>query len=131
MTLADTGFLIDLMRLDRGAMELRQRLEAEEGHISVPAVVVDELARGIARAKVPVEERARVRSVLRARPVLPLDEEAASTAGSLEGTLAAQGIHVDPEDALIAGVAIANRQPLATRNVRHFGRFPGLRLVTY
>jgi tRNA(fMet)-specific endonuclease VapC len=131
MTLADTSFLIDLMRGLAAARERRAALEAAGGPIGVPAIVVYELERGAEASRTPPAERARIRQVLSARPVLPLDEAAARAAGTIEGALRRQGVAIDPEDALIAGTALSRAEPLVTRNVRHFGRVPGLTLETY
>lgn len=131
MTLADTSFLIDLMRGVPGAVRRRAELEEAEGPVGVPSIVVYELERGAEASRTPAAERARMRLVLEARPVLPLDEAAARAAGVVEGALVRQGLTIDPEDALIAGTALSRAQGLVTRNVRHFGRVPGLRIQTY
>lgn len=131
MTVADTSFLIDLMRGDPRAMRRRAELEAGGGAVSVPAVVLYELERGAEGSRAPDAERERMRLVLTARPVLPLDEAAARSAGTIDGALARRGTPIDPEDAMIAGTALARAEPLVTRNIRHFGRIPGLRLETY
>lgn len=52
--------------------------------------------------------------------VASLDPAAAQAAGLFAARRAAAGKPVDFRDTLIAGIAIANRAKLATRNVRHF-----------
>jgi predicted nucleic acid-binding protein len=56
---------------------------------------------------------------------LPLDSKIAESAGRIRRT--AQ-LHVP--DALIAATALEHEIPLMTRNIRHFGRVPGLDLRT-
>jgi predicted nucleic acid-binding protein len=52
--------------------------------------------------------------------VLPLDAVAAEAAAQLMATRDAMGRTVDIRDTLIAGIALARRATLATRNLRHF-----------
>ena len=53
--------------------------------------------------------------------VLDFDSAAANEAASLAAERQQAGRPVDMRDTLIAGVALARRATLATRNVRHFG----------
>jgi toxin FitB len=52
--------------------------------------------------------------------VLPLDEAAAAIAASLAVSRRRQGRPIEIRDTLIAGIVLANKAELATRNVRHF-----------
>ncbi|MDO8958395.1 MAG: type II toxin-antitoxin system VapC family toxin [Rhodocyclaceae bacterium] len=52
--------------------------------------------------------------------VLPFDANAASQAAQLAADRKARGCPVDMRDTFIAGIALARRATLATRNVRHF-----------
>jgi toxin FitB len=52
--------------------------------------------------------------------LLPLDESAARAAASITVARERIGRPVDFRDTLIAGIVVANRAELATRNVRHF-----------
>ena len=52
--------------------------------------------------------------------VLVFDADAASQAASLAADRMARGRPVDIRDTFIAGIALARRATLATRNVRHF-----------
>lgn len=53
--------------------------------------------------------------------VLDFDSAAATEAASLAATRQKSGRSVDMRDTQIAGIALARRATLATRNVRHFG----------
>ena len=53
--------------------------------------------------------------------VLDFDSAAASEAASLAAGRQKAGRQVDMRDTQIAGIALARRATLATRNVRHFG----------
>lgn len=52
--------------------------------------------------------------------VLPFDTEAAEQAGKLIGARQLAGRPGDLRDSMIAGIALAQRATIATRNVRHF-----------
>ena len=53
--------------------------------------------------------------------ILDFDSAAAVEAAALSAVRARKGRPVDVRDTLIAGIALARRATLATRNVRHFG----------
>lgn len=52
--------------------------------------------------------------------VLPFDSAAASQSATLAAARKQAGRPVDMRDTLIAGIALARRATIATRNVRHF-----------
>lgn len=52
--------------------------------------------------------------------VLPFDADAATQAAQLAAERKARGRPVDMRDTFIAGIAMARRATLATRNTRHF-----------
>jgi toxin FitB len=52
--------------------------------------------------------------------VLPFDSGAAAQAAALAANRKARGRPVDMRDTFIAGIALARRATLATRNTRHF-----------
>ena len=52
--------------------------------------------------------------------VAPFDSASATAAGHLAARRQAAGLTVDMRDTLIAGIALACRAVVATRNVRHF-----------
>ena len=56
--------------------------------------------------------------------VLPFDADAATQAAQLAAERKARGRPVDMRDTFIAGIALAKRATLATRNTRHFDDLP-------
>ena len=62
-------------------------------------------------------------------PVLPFDQEAAAIAGQVARQLRRQNAAIEVRDLMIASVALSRNVPLATLDVEHFGRVPGLRLM--
>lgn len=131
MVVVDTSFLIDVLRGHGPAVELLDELESVREPVQIPAVALFELHRGLAKSSVPQEERDRIGTVVGSKPLLPLDGEAARTGGQLDGTLAARGTPIDPEDSMIAAIASAHGEELVTANEEHVGRVDELTLVTY
>lgn len=128
MVLLDTSILVDLLRGRGDAAARLAALERRREPIKIPAVALFELHRGVAASRAPAAERERIHAVLASNIVVPFDEEAARLAGDVAGALLAQGRTIDPEDAMIAGTALAAGESLLTRNRRHYERIDGLRL---
>lgn len=131
MVVLDTDFVIDLMRGAGGARALFESLLRDSAPVGVSAVTVLELHDGIARAGMPDRERERVFRALAEMTVLPVDGAVAADAGELHGQLVLAGKRIDAVDAIIASTARIRREPLVTRNAKHFARVPGLRIAEY
>jgi toxin FitB len=125
----DTNILSALMQSERNA-ELEQWLNRQPSDIFwVTVVSYFELRAGIeglatGRRRQQLEEAlARVIEVRIRNEILPLDESAARAAAAIAAIAAARervGRPIDFRDTLIAGIVVANRAELATRNVRQF-----------
>jgi tRNA(fMet)-specific endonuclease VapC len=118
----------------RGDTAVVARLQAlQPGEVGVPAIVVYELRYGLMRlpeaaAQPRLDALARL---LRPVQVLPFDAECATQAAQLRVALEAAGTPIGPHDVLIAATALRHQAPLVTRNVREFGRVPGLQCVNW
>jgi len=119
----DSDILIDHLRDAGPDRELVDRLSAGAGFV-VTAVSAFELAlgRGYARDPGPAD-------ALMAAPCLMLTREAGIRAGALLRELRADGAGIEMRDAMQAGICLEAGVPLITRNLRHFARVPGLRVV--
>lgn len=131
VSLADTSFLVDLMRGDQAAQDLLWQWQEEGWTMKTSIVTLFELHRGLAMVDWPPKQLERIRQALAGMPLLPLDGEAAIVGGQMAGALHRAGQTIDPEDCMIAGVALRNALPVVTRNVKHFERVSGLRVVSY
>ena len=127
----DTTFLIDLMKGKVEAIEKLKQLEQRGETLYITAPTVYELYIGIHLASIPAKEQKRVEDTIREQPTLPLDDKAAQIAGTIQGKLMKRGEPIDPIDALIAGIAIANRETIATRNTKHYSKIENLKVETY
>ncbi len=97
----------------------------------IPTPALYELWRGVRLTIQPEREAEEVRYLLARFPTASFDAVAAERAGEIDAHLIRQGTMLDPEDTMIAGIALSLNEALVTRNVRHFAHVPGLRLVEY
>jgi len=77
------------------------------------------------------EEREKVLRILGSLPHLPLDASSASKAGMIYAHRVKEKAKIDPEDAMLAGIAIQNNEPLLTLNRKNFAGIPELKVETY
>ena len=129
--LGDTSFLIDLMMGDKGAVQTAERFLRESVPILVGTPSVFELYAGVGLSMRSEEEREKVMSTLRSLTQLPLDPNSAVRAGLIYARKMKEGSKIDPEDAMLAGIAVENKQPILTRNKRHFLGIEDLRIEDY
>lgn len=123
LLIADTDLIIDFLR-GRGVGAELVESSLRSGALRMTAVTAFELRLGA-----DFLGRQRAIEAFMKRRTLPLDGAAALLAGEVYTTLERSGDRIGVPDALIAGTCLRFDLPLATRNLRHFGRVPRLRLV--
>jgi len=134
MIVLDTNVLSALMRTEPEEIVVRW-LDAQPAEsIWTTAVTVFEVRTGL-ELLVPSRRRQHLESAFErllhedlADRVLPFDTAAANAAGPVVATRQQAGKTVEIRDAQIAGIALARRATLATRNTPHFKDL-GVRLV--
>jgi len=126
-------------------------IEAERQHLSVAlflkqifqkigemeaalcSITVAELAHGIYRADTS-ERRERRRVFLdelkAAVPVYPITVGTAELVGKIGAESSAVGVSIPFDDLLIGACALERGYGVATRNLRHFQKIPGLNLIS-
>lgn len=77
------------------------------------------LTKGKQRGKLEEAFQQTLENILEGR-ILPFDQDAALAAGELAAGRRRRGITVDMRDTQIAGIAIAKRSTIATRNTKDF-----------
>jgi tRNA(fMet)-specific endonuclease VapC len=100
-----------------------------EVEIALCPVTVAELVHGVNRANTPkIRERRRafIDELKRHVPVHPVTEETAEIVGQISGEQAAKGIRLPFDDLAIGAAALEQSYAVATLNVRHFEKIPGL-----
>ncbi|MCW5861246.1 MAG: type II toxin-antitoxin system VapC family toxin, partial [Caldilineales bacterium] len=85
-----------------------------------------ELLFGVARTRRQIGEEALLGTMQSA----PLDITAARRAAQIHDELIRHNQDIGIKDVLIAAICLEHRLPLLTMNQRHFGRVPGLVVVT-
>jgi predicted nucleic acid-binding protein len=97
----------------------------------VGAPSVFELYVGVGLSSRSPEEKRKVEEALDSLVQLPLDQDSARRAGINYAQKSREGRKIDPEDAMIAGIAVENGQAVLTRNRRDFAGIPDLKVETY
>lgn len=123
MMIADTDVLIDFLQGDQPASE-RIALELDQGQLATTAITRFELLAGARTAR----QQTIIGQLLAALPCLPLEAQSADRAAEVRRALERQGLSIGMGDSLIAGIVLAHRGVLLTRNRRHFDRVPSLAL---
>jgi predicted nucleic acid-binding protein len=127
--IADTDFLIDLMKRDAGARQKLRELEAEGIPVKIPAMAILELYIGVGAEMTDDEER-KVREVLQPHPFVPMTDEISRRAGRRIGKGNTSKLKKNKGDAAIGATGEVEGEPVLTRNVDDFEAF-GFDIETY
>ena len=130
----DSSVVIAAERRGHTVRQILEQLEAKHGEIdiAISVVTIAELMHGAYRAKIDADKLRRLAFIERLSidvPVHPLTIEIARMVGRIEGQQAAQGISIGFEDLAIGVTALQLGFAVATLNVRHFERIPGLEIL--
>jgi predicted nucleic acid-binding protein len=130
----DSSVVIAGERRDHTVRQILEQFKTGYGEIEIglSVVTIVELTHGIQRAGTEERRQRRqafVDELIRDVPVHPITIETARLAGRVEGGQAAHGVSIAFEDLLIAATALQLGFGVATGNVRHFQRIPGLNVV--
>lgn len=131
MYLIDTDVVIDLLNGRDPATEFFAT-ELAEARVSISTVTVGELYAGVDPNDYPERSLARIEHFLlvSAFEVIPLTAESARMAGLLSGSLTSVGTKTGLLDLFNAAIALEFGFVVVTRNVRHYGRVPNLKIVS-
>ncbi len=124
--LLDTNTCIAAMRSHSTVVEHLTKVAPCE--CAVSSITRFELLTGVEKCFHPVEERAKVETLLQAVTELAFDSTSAHSAARIRGNLETQGMPIGPYDLLLAGQAVANGLILVTNNVQEFSRVDGLQI---
>lgn len=126
----DTNAVSAVMKKDPKV--IRKVMQYGVDEICMSALTLYELRRGAWRVT-DAKTRAALLHRIDALPfqVLPLEAMASDAAGKAQGRLQADGQGVEDMDALIGMHAHSAGLVLATRNVDHFERLPGLHVLNW
>ncbi|MBS3781376.1 MAG: PIN domain-containing protein [Candidatus Thermoplasmatota archaeon] len=120
--LADTSFIIDVMRGEENAVRKVDELEKDDKPLNITSISLFELYSGIGQVEKTEKEKEKIQEVLRSRAVYEFDRIAGEIAGRIDGMLCNEGKMVEPQDSMISGIAIRENEKILTRNLDHFRR---------
>jgi tRNA(fMet)-specific endonuclease VapC len=118
-----------------GAAMLEARLaELRVGEVLVPQPVIAEIAAGLERLPRSARERSLRRAFERVSGLFVRSawtDEVSFAYGRIKGRLQSRGTPIDDFDIAIAAHALVEGAAVATDNVRHFERVPGLQVENW
>jgi len=123
----DSTAVIDFLRDNQEARFRIKEMEEKNVIFATTAITSFELWQGNMNKK----EEQKLREFLGTLVIFPFTEKDAQIAGTIHKALKRQGLDIQPEDSMIAGIAMAAQEPVLTKNIKHFERIPGLIIETY
>ena len=128
----DTDICIYLLNQRPEHEHILQRMDGRSyGEILLSAITLAELRYGIAASQRREANLSKLELFLAQFEVVPFDEAAAASYGSIRAHLRAKGMPIGPLDTLIAGHAKTLEATLVTNNTAKFSRVPGLALENW
>ncbi len=129
--IADTSFLIDIMKSDKEAIKKAEEIEKKGSTIAVTSISIFELFVGVTLSIKQDRERNKINTILKGLPIISFDEDSAIEAGKIFAQRKKDGSTIEPEDSMIAGICSRRNEILITRNIKHFNDIEGLRIESY
>jgi predicted nucleic acid-binding protein len=125
LIVVDTDVIIDFFSgRSPGAEVVLNLISREEAALT--SISVFELYAGIEGKR----RLSQIETLIRDLTIFPLDVIEAAIAGQIYTQLKSKGRLIGTHDILIAGICLANGLPLYTKNVTHFSKIEGLRIVS-
>ncbi len=131
----DSSVVIEAERQHLNAAQFLKQIIQHIGEMEAGlcSITVAELVHGIYRADTP-ERRGRRRAFLdelkAAVPVYPITDGTAELVGKIGAESSATGVTIPFDDLLIGACALERGYAVTTRNLRHFQKIPGLKLIS-
>jgi tRNA(fMet)-specific endonuclease VapC len=131
----DSSIVIEAERQHLNAAQFLKQIIGKIGEMEVAlcSITVAELVHGTYRADTP-ERRQRRRAFLdelkAVLPVYPITDGTAELVGKIDAESSATGVSIPFDDLLIGACALERGYAVATRNLRHFQKIPGLNLIS-
>jgi predicted nucleic acid-binding protein len=136
LRLFDTGFIVDLVNSEAGAVELARLVDKQASLAAISVISVHEYLFGVYFRYRRDEEELKRRLVsaqndLERFETIPFTREMADVSSRIQADLAVAGNQMGINDVYIAATALHYGLSLVTRNTLHFKRIPKLKLETY
>lgn len=126
----DTSFVVNYFRKGGDWISAIAKFKNDHDLIAISVISYGELLHGALRARNPAKEKEKLREFITNFEVsiFPLSASTAEIFSELKVGLEKSGQVVDNFDLLIGATAIENKAVMVTDNLRHFSRFPGLKI---
>jgi len=125
----DTDILIDLLRNVKKVLEFISNMEREGYILSTTIINAFELYHGAYRSKKQAENLASTRKLLERLIILGMGLKSAENAGRIYTELEVRGQAIGLRDTMVGAIALTRGYTLATRNIEHLQKIPGLTLI--
>jgi len=125
----DTDILIDLLRNVKEVLEFISDMERKGYILSTTIINAFELFNGAYRSKKQSENLASTRKLLERLIILGMSLKSAENAGRIYAELETKGQPIGLRDAMVGAITLTRGSTLATRNIEHLQRIPGLTLI--
>ena len=130
----DSSVVVEAERQHLNVAQFLQQIIQKIGEMEAAlcSITVAELAHGVYRADTP-ERRERRRAFLdelkATLPIYPITDSTAELVGKIGAECSATGVSIPFDDLLIGACALERGYAVATHNLRHFQKIPGLNLI--
>jgi len=125
----DTDILIDLLRNMRKIVDFIDGMERKGCLLSTTIINAFELYHGAYKSKKRAENLVSTKRLLERLIILKMSLRSAENAGRVYAELEMKGQPIGLRDAIIGAIALTGGYALATRNVEHLQKIPGLTLI--
>lgn len=123
----DTSVIVDILH---NKIDVRNKISEimSEGSMLYTTVVT---AFELGKSTIHLRDSHKTEELLDRIEMFNLDRESARMSGIIFRDLKNKGLIIDPEDCMIAGIALTKKQQVLTKNRKHFERIDGLKVVSY
>ena len=130
MICLDSDFIVDLLKQKQNAVSKFELLK-EEIVVSTEINYFELLYGVFIKKQFSQREFNFIEQFFDSIPIMAIDHSSAYNAAKISTTLEKEGLTIDFNDELIAGVCSSKNCAILTKNVNHFSRIKGLKVETY
>ncbi|NMC04593.1 MAG: type II toxin-antitoxin system VapC family toxin [Candidatus Lokiarchaeota archaeon] len=116
---------------NKKAREIMDYLYENKDEIKLTAYNYAELLRGVYLSAMVSENMQAIENIIHRFRIIFSDEKSIKAYAQISATLKLKGEDIGDIDELIASIVVANNDVLYTRNLSHFNRVPGMKVVDW
>jgi tRNA(fMet)-specific endonuclease VapC len=130
-TIIDTDLLIDFLRNKKDAVDFVVSLEQKKTVMATTVINSFELHYGAEKSRNPEKSLQATKNLLDRLIILHLTPRSAQKAGYIYAKLEMKGQPIGLRDTFIGAIALTREFNVATRNLEHFSKIEGLKILHY